>query len=78
MPPSPTPATSLAPAAFKQMGLASAVAIGIGGMVGGVYAIFGSAAKVSRLGHVALLPGWRHGCPPPHLTTPNSARDQSP
>lgn len=47
MPPSPTPATSPAPAAFKQMGLTSAVAIGIGGMVGGgVYPIFGSAAKV--------------------------------
>jgi len=48
MPPSPTPAAPVVPAASKQMGLASAVAIGIGGMVGGgVYAIFGSAAKVA-------------------------------
>ncbi len=41
-------ATPTAQAAPKQIGLFSAVAIGIGGMVGGgVYAIFGTAAKVA-------------------------------
>lgn len=51
MPLSSSPSAKAAPAAStpsKQMGLASAVAIGIGGMVGGgVYAIFGSAAHVA-------------------------------